>query len=161
MEIKFRGAPAIFSRGCFMTGAAGGGGRRGISLRAEFSKTGRPEIIRKILLVDDDGPILRATTRILRELDLSVVAVDPSGPKTIKEQVLNFVAAGGIDLIVMDGHLPGASGAAITKELRSTGYQGYIFANSSDPKAQDKILTAGADFTIPNKNIFQFTKFFV
>jgi CheY-like chemotaxis protein len=112
-------------------------------------RPGRPETIKTVLIIDDEGSILRAVKRVLSKLSVDSLAVDPDQP--IKAQVLDLLSKTNVDLIIMDGLMPGLKGADLAKEIRAGGFSGYIAANSSMPDEQTNMLNSGADFTIPDK----------
>jgi len=142
MRITFRRAPAIFQYGCFMA-------EPGLKLEPSYRNTGRPEVIRKILAVDDHHKILYAIRRIFATMPSEIVLIDPEQP--IRNQVINYASQGDIDLIIMDGEMPQTSGMELTQELRKIGFTGYILANSSNQQMQEKMIDAGADFANPVK----------
>ena len=156
MEIKGLGRPRIFQYGVLMSSETQL--KQGVRLKPEFIKAERPEITRRILVVDDEAGILKAIKRFLGKLEAEIVLVDPLQP--IKEQVLSMAEREAYDLIIMDGLMPGIAGADLTGELRNRGFQGYIVANSSMPEEQTRMLRAGADFSNPDKNITKLLGFF-
>ena len=115
----------------------------------QFVRPDRPETIRTILVVDDDKQVLRITAKQLEKFGLQVITVNPD--ESIKNQALDIVVKEQIDLIFMDGQMPGTSGPEIITDLRKNSFSGYIAANTTLPDVQDEMLAAGADFKNPDK----------
>lgn len=116
-------------------------------------KPGRPEMIRTMLVVDDCAAYLRGIKRFSEALGVNVLIVDPEDPtRPIKAQTLGL-AKHDVDLIVMDGEMPGPHGAELIRALRDQGFTGYITANSDQEKELEDMLAAGADFKIRGKDI--------
>ena len=158
MEIKFGTRPGGWDYRCFIRAgqpAQTGPNVAGVRLKNEFARPGRPEIIRTILLVDDDPQYLEAAQLILRDLNLKVVTVDPA--YQIREQVIRLIEEHKPDLIVMDGEMPDVSGVELVWELREKlKYNGYIAANSYSANHMREMERMGADFRITAKVFFNF-----
>ncbi|MBI5399183.1 response regulator [Candidatus Saganbacteria bacterium] len=123
-----------------------------LRIKAASAKPGRPEIIRTILVVDDNPNILELYQGLIQgELDDSVKVVTVNQQQPIKDQVLALAAEQKIDLIFMDNDMPGISGLELGKLLRDNGYSGYIAANSSAVNAM-MIALGIADFANPMKS---------
>ncbi|MFA4844476.1 MAG: response regulator [Candidatus Margulisiibacteriota bacterium] len=154
MDVKFPVSSyrKLFDYRCFM--AAGHSPAVGVQLKAEFVKPGRPQVIKTILLVDDDPNYLKSAQQLLRDYNVKVVAVDPGLP--IREQGLKLVAEHNPELVVMDGQMFNTSGPELVKELRDLKYKGYIAANSASGKKNKEMMGVGADFVIPGKGFFNF-----
>lgn len=102
--------------------------------------------IKRILIVDDDAPLLHAIKRGLRDINAEILTFNPIDcPAAIEETFFKLIAERSFDLIVMDGEMPGTSGVKLTRGLREKGYPGYIIANSSMPELSLEMLEAGAD----------------
>jgi len=149
--------PRMFLSPDFQASGGGSAPLKGYKLKPEYTKPGRPEIIRKILVVDDEPLILNMVRRTFRGYNLEMVFVDPAKP--IKEQVLDSVAKGDIDLIIMDGKMPGTSGPELTRILRENGFAGYIAANTNMPEIEIEMLDEGADFAINKLEISNLAPF--
>lgn len=157
MEIKFRNLrPRILEFGCLMTSVSSNS--IGSKLKPGYSVQGRPETIRKVLVVDDEAPALKAFKRVLPK-NIEVVLIDPS--LSIREQVLEITKSQEIDMVIMDGQMPGTKGSELTKELRGQGFDGYIIGNSSNSDEQTDMQRSGADFLNPDKtNVYFFRDIF-
>lgn len=136
---------------------------QGHALQAALRRPGRPGLIRKIAVIDDDPAILRMIKRCFRPFsDLEIALINPRE----KQQTAILAEAQEADLIIMDGNfneaLDAESGAALTGLLRSAGFAGYIAANSNLGETQGKIIVAGADFAIDKISLYLFisTKLF-
>lgn len=98
----------------------------------------RPEIIRGIVVVDDDPSIVKATPRKFRLLGIgSWIEIAIIGPNPPFPEAVDDLKFSGIDLIIMDGNLPDTSGSKLIEKLRSKGYQGYIVANSTTSNTKE------------------------
>jgi CheY-like chemotaxis protein len=142
----------------------GGGNSQGLRLKPEFVKAGRPDSIKKVLIVDDAGICIRMLSGYIASAlpSLKVAAVDPRSGRPFLDMTLELVAAGDIDMIIVDGQMPGISGTAIIQALRANGYQGYVVANTKEPSEQERMLAPGlADFALPDKNIYCLKDFFL
>ena len=159
MDVKFPVSSyrKLFDYRCFM--AAGHSPAVGVQLKAEFVKPGWPQVIKTILLVDDNPGYLAVAQMILKDLNIKVIAVDPAFP--IREQVLRLIEAHKPDLIIMDGEMPDVSGLELVKELRGNiKYEGYIAANSASNKQMREMERVGADFSIAWKVISNLLGYF-
>lgn len=159
MDVKFPvssyGKP--FDCRCFM--AANRPSATGVQLKAELAKPSRRQVIKTILLVDDNPGYLEIAQMILKDLNIKIVAVDPG--LMIREQVIRLIEEHKPDMIVMDGEMPGVSGVELVRELREKfKYNGYIAANSSSNRQMREMERVGADFSIPEKVIFNLLAFF-
>lgn len=67
---------------------------------------------RRVLLVDDDRPFLRAAARILESADLAVVTADSA------EAALALLEESSFDVVVSDYRLPGWNGIQLLSRLR-------------------------------------------
>jgi CheY-like chemotaxis protein len=156
MLIRFYHRPMLSADRCATGGPANPEGR---NFKSEFAKPGRPEVIRRVLIVDDDRRVLEETSReLLTYYKFPFVAVvDPV--KLIGPQVFSLVREFKPDLIVLDGNMPDVTGEQLTKDLRSPtrlNYNGYIAANTADRLMQDMMMSAGADFKVPRKYFIEF-----
>jgi two-component system invasion response regulator UvrY len=75
-----------------------------------------PELIKKILLVDDHA----AVTQRIGELLASAVPQAEMVSASSGEEGLALVAAQSFDLVLLDLRLPGCGGIDVLKELRAT-----------------------------------------
>jgi CheY-like chemotaxis protein len=146
--------PLIFTGRCLMVEPAKPAKREGVKFKPEFAKPGRPEVIKKILVVDDNSAVLEATLEYLsfKCQNCQNRAVDPKLP--IRPQVISLVNDLCPDLIVLDGSMPGVTGEELTRELRDPSgrnFPGYILANTDRYRMRDAMLLAGADFWVPEK----------
>ena len=152
MEIRFGPRPMALDHRCFMRVEQPVAGLR---LKAEYLKPGRPEVIKTILLVDDDSNFLKMALLLIDKYSVKVVATDTK--LLIREQVFNLINEHKPDLIVVDGQMPDISGSQLVKELRQNfGYSGYIAANSSSGEQMMGMMEEGADFMIESKIFFNF-----
>jgi DNA-binding NtrC family response regulator len=69
----------------------------------------------RILCVDDDPGVLMATEEILEDAGYDVVSVRNA------EAALSVLTRGGVDLVVSDYRLPGASGLELLEQMREEG----------------------------------------
>jgi len=156
MEIRFKPRTLSLDPRCFMCTEQP---VTGVRLKAGYLKPGRPEVVKTILLVDDNSDFLKTARLILDEYAVKVVAVDPT--LLIREQVFKLVNEHKPDLVVMDGLMPDVLGVELIKELRQNiGYHGYIAANSSSGKQTSRMMQEGADFSILDKNIYDLLNHF-
>jgi DNA-binding response OmpR family regulator len=95
----------------------------------------------RVLVVDDDGAILRSLDRGLRVSGFAV-RLAPTG-----EDALARHAADPADVIVLDVSLPGASGTEVCAELRAGGDDVPVLMLSALDETADRIagLQAGGD----------------
>jgi|GEM_PF-1500905 len=80
---------------------------------------------RKILLVDDEQPIARVTSRVL-ERSGYVVTTAHDGQDGLEK----YRAAGRTDAVVTDLTMPVMDGVAFSEALRGAGYRGPIIVTS-------------------------------
>ena len=110
--------------------------------------TNRPQTIRTALIVDDNETFLRLMEGRLADFggpNLTILKVDPTHP--IDQQVYGIVTERTIDLIFMDGRMPGCTGIELTDALRNSfGFTGFIAAISDTDAAQ--IREKGGDFIV-------------
>ncbi len=94
----------------------------------------------RILVVDDDAPILLLMRSLLREFGFDPVAAN-SGPKALEEARLQKP-----DLILLDRHMPGMSGDEVLRELRNEEPLASVpvLILSGEPMEPDEIRTLGA-----------------
>ena len=95
----------------------------------------------RVLLVDDDAPILRMLERTLTAEGYDVVAAADGGA------ALAAVERNVPDAIVLDVSMPGMDGLAVTRRLRAKGLRVPILLLTARGDADDRIrgLEAGAD----------------
>ena len=94
----------------------------------------------RILVVDDDAPILLLMRNLLREFGFEPVAAN-SGLKALEEARSQTP-----DLILLDRHMPGMSGDEVLRELRSDGPLASVpvLILSGEPIDPDEIRNLGA-----------------
>jgi DNA-binding response OmpR family regulator len=95
----------------------------------------------RILLVDDDEPLMEALASNLIELHYAVdIAIDG-------EAAWEYISLFTYDLIVLDVMLPKLDGISLCQKLRSEGYQMPILLLTARDRSIDKVrgLNAGAD----------------
>jgi CheY-like chemotaxis protein len=132
----------------------GGGGAvklEGIRVKPQFIKPGRPEVIKRIQVVDDNSNVLEAALEFFSLYKCWCRAVDPRKP--IGPQVFSSIIKFKPDLIIMDGEMPDNTGTELIRELRTQQYPGYIAAYSANEEMNRSMLTAGADFALWGKKI--------
>lgn len=98
----------------------------------------------RILVVDDDEPILVLMKSILREFQFDPM-VSSSG-----SAALDLAAANRPDLILLDMNMPEMSGAAFVQQLRGRGELADVpvLILSGDPIEGDELSAIGADGAI-------------
>jgi CheY-like chemotaxis protein len=109
-----------------------------------------PELIKTVLLVDSDPGYTEATKSSLESIKLKVLTVDPAA---VREQAL-ALATPDVELAIVSGRMPGLFGPDLVRGMRGQSYTGLIAANSSLPEIQIKLLSAGADFALPDRSSF-------
>jgi len=151
---------------------------RGFKLKPYFRKAGRPDYVKRILVVDDDKDVLNMYNRLLTHHGFDVVCVDPLGSitKQVESMYLHVkqpVEAGGMvelgitewDLLIMDGDLgkneTNLTGMALILRLRENGYKNWIFANSGTPDLQKAMLAVGADHAVEGKSPTALVEMFI
>ena len=94
----------------------------------------------RILVVDDDGPILLLMRNLLREFGFEPVAAQ-SGAEAIEEARRTPP-----DLILLDRNMPGMTGDEVLQEMRATGTLSAvpILIVSGEPLEADEIRRIGA-----------------
>ena len=94
-----------------------------------------------VLVVDDDPAIRNALDRALRLAGFAVTCAADG------VAALEVVAAGAVDVIVLDVAMPGIDGVAVTKRLRGDGNDVPICILSARDEIEDRVvgLEAGAD----------------
>lgn len=156
MEIRFKPRPMALDYRCFMCGRKPDVGFR---LKAGFIRPGRPEIVRVILLVDNDQRVLTDAKINLEKYGFRVLTVDPA--RGIKEHAFSLIEEHKPEMIIMDGIMPDIKGSELIKELREgKSYSGYIVGNSISSRETCAMLREGADFTIMDNNMFDLLNHF-
>jgi|GEM_PF-3408627 len=125
----------------------------GFKLKTRFCRPGRPQTISRVLVVDDHASLLRMFGDILQRWGFIAELIDPQFH--IPDQIIRFMERDkGIkyDAIIMDGEMPGTSGADLVRILRARGFEGYIIANSGYPHLRGEMIEAGADFEMTDKS---------
>jgi hypothetical protein len=125
----------------------------------DADRANMPEVIRKVMIVENNPMFVSIAKRWLQGLDLSVAAFDPDRP--IGKQVEGLIASqfDETDLILLDSL--GGAGPAVISQLRGSGYHNYIVATAIDgnENAQMMKIKGGASFAIPGKAFTQFKLF--
>ena len=91
----------------------------------------------RVLFVDDEVTMSRATGRLLARMGFDVVMAETP----LEAMTLAHVEE--IDVVVADIHLPKFSGLELAQELRAGGLTAPILFISGDPKALDAAGGAG------------------
>ncbi|MGZ4810037.1 MAG: response regulator [Thermoanaerobaculia bacterium] len=94
----------------------------------------------RILVVDDDAPILILMKNLLREFGFEpVIAADGA-------EAINAVKASRPDLMLIDRNMPGMSGDAVVRALRSEGGDPFpILILSGEPIEREELDRIGAN----------------
>jgi signal transduction histidine kinase/CheY-like chemotaxis protein len=94
-----------------------------------------------LLVVDDNAVNRRVAEALLSKLGLGV-STAASG-----EEALTWLAAHGVDLVLMDLQMPGLDGFQTSRQLRASGYAGPIIAltASAQPETSGECSGAGMD----------------
>jgi DNA-binding response OmpR family regulator len=91
----------------------------------------------RVLFVDDEVTVSRATGRLLARMGFDVVMAETP------LEAMALAHDETIDVVVADIHLPKFSGVELAHELRAAGLDAPILFISGDPKALDAAGTAG------------------
>ena len=96
----------------------------------------------RILIVDDDEVDRLAVRRLLRQAAVDVEVEERADPAS----ALDALAAGGLDCILLDYHLPGADGVSFLRSLRTSGYSVPVVAltGQGDEELAVELMKAGA-----------------
>lgn len=95
----------------------------------------------RVLFVDDEVSMSRATGRLLARMGFEVVTADsPLAALTLAHDE-------SIDVVVADIHLPNFSGMELAHELRATGLRAPILFISGDSNALSDAQAAGIERT--------------
>ncbi len=98
----------------------------------------------RALLIDDDAQLARLLTRYLAPHDV-VLHHAPDGP-----QGLLAVAAGGVDVVVLDGMMPGMDGLEVLRRLRERSAVPVIMLTARGDETDRVVgLELGADDYLP------------
>lgn len=102
---------------------------------------------KRLLVVDDEGPVLRLVERILSMENYEIRTAD-SGPAAVR--LLDEPSAGGVDLLVTDLMMPGMSGrelAAVVRQrypsvrvLYQTGFADNLFAGVQELSSTESFI---------------------
>jgi CheY-like chemotaxis protein len=95
----------------------------------------------RILVVDDDGPILLLMKNLLREFGFE------AGVASSGTEALAMVGQQAPDLVLLDLHMPGMSGAEVVRALRAKNglAQMPILMLSGAPMSQKELAELGAN----------------
>jgi signal transduction histidine kinase/CheY-like chemotaxis protein len=98
-----------------------------------------------VLLVEDDEVARQVSTDLLRSLGVLVDSFEDGA------QLLEIVEDIEVDLILIDLHLPGISGAEVARRLRQRGVQTWLVAHSASVMTEDheEAREAGFDAFLP------------
>lgn len=89
----------------------------------------------RVLLCDDDPRVRLTLARAVRsQADLELVAEVGTG-----EEVLDAAAGPGVDVIVLDVHLPGIDGIEVIRRLRADGVSLPVVVLSADDRAATRL----------------------
>ena len=94
----------------------------------------------RIAIVDDDGSVRRALTRLLRAHGFATVTHD-SGREFLRSSLLHQV-----DCLLLDVHMPGMSGMQVLEEVRvaATKLPVVLMTGRYEPDLAQRSLDAGA-----------------
>ncbi|MDB5341577.1 MAG: mprA 2, partial [Planctomycetaceae bacterium] len=95
----------------------------------------------RLLIVEDQTPLLESLTRGLREEGYEVL------PAATVAQALVHIREKPVDVIVLDLMLPDRDGLSLIRELRATGFANPILIITARDAVEDRVagLDAGAD----------------
>lgn len=107
----------------------------------------------KLLIVDDDRSWQRSLARSLQEKVTLLQAFSLEQGEQI------FLANPDVDLIVMDGCVPGyrLNSLPLIRKIRET-YKGPIVAASSDADNREEMVRAGCSHNVRPANLFEIFK---
>ncbi len=110
-------------------------------------KKGRPEIVNRILVVEDDRFCQSLWLLDAKKLGLTVECFVPKNTESLWEKVRQYAP----QLIIMDNNLGWevATGTFLTRFLREKGWGGFIVAYSADGNHNRRMLEFGADIASP------------
>lgn len=95
----------------------------------------------KVLYVDDEVTMSRATGRLLAKMGFDVVMAETP------LEAMTLAHDEDVDVVVADIHLPKFSGVELAHELRASGLSAPILFISGDPNALTDAGAAGFDHT--------------
>ncbi len=148
-------------------GPTAGGGITGRQLKPGYQKPGRPETIKRVLVIDSDGLSLGRMWAFVARLGFQAGALNPFSINLDAQKTADFVANHNFDLVLVDGRIGPLGGSrsfygdAVVKILRQAGHAGYLVANSGSPEENERMIDAGADFFIDGKDYFRLPDFFL
>jgi CheY-like chemotaxis protein len=138
----------------------------GLLIASRYQKDNRPEVVQKVLVIDDDTNYLDCAKEIYDSLGLRTNIL--LATSTIRQQLEKLIASEEIhefDLILMDGimynKIQTVYGADLIQVLRANDFNGHIVANSSKYEERLKMTAVGADFKVENKNPFELVRSFL
>lgn len=91
----------------------------------------------RVLFVDDEVTMSRATGRLLARMGFDVVMAETP------LEAMSVAHDEPVNVVVADIHLPSFSGVELAHELRASGLDAPILFISGDPNALDKANRAG------------------
>ena len=91
----------------------------------------------RVLFVDDEVTMSRATGRLLARMGFDVVTAESP------LQAMTLAHDEEINVVVADIHLPGFSGVELAHELRAAGLEAPILFISGDPRALEEAGAVG------------------
>jgi two-component system sensor histidine kinase/response regulator len=117
--------------------------------RVPAAAGGSPQFAgRRVLLADDLAEARQAVALMLGQMGLAVDAV-ADGPDAVALWHADGEPAPRYDLLVLDDHMPGGSGAEILRQLRAGARRvlppALLLSASDDPQAMDQALAMGFD----------------
>jgi DNA-binding response OmpR family regulator len=94
----------------------------------------------RILVVDDDEPILGLMRNVLREFDFEATTASTGS------QALHRARESHPDLVLLDKNMPGMSGEEVIRAFRAEGWDELpILILSGDPVSREELGALGAD----------------
>ncbi len=120
--------------------------RLDLSLPANTQEADRPQLVGRILLVDDRRDVLFLAKRMIADAGGSMIAVSSAAEalELIGEDSPNEAE---IDAVLMDMHMPVMDGVEATRKLRQRGFSRPIIALTAGAMQEDrdKCFAAGCD----------------
>ena len=104
---------------------------------------------RRLLIVDDD-PAFRRLARALLDGPFEVVAEAPT-----RAQALRALDGGGVDVVLLDVHLPDGDGFAVAREIAGTDPSVAVLLTSSDDftGSPEAVRASGATAFVPKAEV--------
>jgi len=117
----------------------------------------RPNDIKKIGYIEDDRLLLKAFGRNFNNVETELIECNSPIPEDFEKHLTRIASC---QLIFVDFTMPGVNGVKIVRQLRASGYQGWIAGYSGDDFRASALpfLEAGADLVIQKPASLQFLK---